>query len=147
MRILHVSDDLVSVYCHRPRKDCNGRDIRHVRVRLAQCQQACNIDCRCKSIQAHGTTCWLKHYACKDNELRNIGHANDYVRKGKELTTYFLLRNSRVGNHYVRKCKERNTPTFVNVPFTEFARNLIMAVPGEKNIFRKSIRGGNGTFR
>ena len=69
-------------YCHRAGRDCNGRDIRHLKANRQQCMAACNSDCRCKSIQNNRGNCWLKKHACLERELNVIAYGNDYVKKG-----------------------------------------------------------------
>ena len=103
----HISRFIFSnaEYCHRPRKDCNGRDIRYLRVSgLRECKKACSADCRCKSIQSHGSTCWMKHYACTDAQLINSRVGHDYVRKGKVLKK-LSFRQVIICLHYARHCK------------------------------------------
>ena len=66
-----------------------GRDIRHFEVaNVAQCQDACNHDCRCKSIIFGGRICWLKWHECVEEELIYAANTQYYMRKGEFTWMY-----------------------------------------------------------
>lgn len=67
-------------FCHRPTKDCTGRDIKKIVANLATCVKVCQLKCRCRSVQHRGMECWLKDYKCEDNELNTHEYLNDYYK-------------------------------------------------------------------
>ncbi|XP_064641194.1 uncharacterized protein LOC135496022 [Lineus longissimus] len=81
--LLKVSLATECAYSDLINADCYGHDIVHLKLNLEQCKDACDKNCKCKSIHARLGNCWLKNYVCNDTELTNkgINHYAQFTKK------------------------------------------------------------------